>query len=388
MYIFNQEQKNIQLSARKVVDQIIEPDAAKRDLEKQYPEEIINQLKELGYYSLMIPDEYGGTGLHAVSSMIIVNEIARSDASIAQSVAVANFAYLYPIYACAGDSQKQTIIQDCIKKNEIGTFAVNEPNGTSGTGLSTAVRQGDFFVLNGSKTMISNAPNSDYALVQAKTDLGSTGYLGYSIFQVKLKDNDGVSITKTESKLGLNSLQLAGIKFEDVKLPMSSVIGEVDQGHIVIVKMLELMSISNAAVALGIAERAYFEALNYTRIREVYGQPMCTMDSVRMEMAELRIKLTWLRLLVFQTAHLYDKKDPNIGVYFSVVKQTVTEHAKEICDRVLQLFSGYGYMEGYIIERLYRDVRAFTVLGCTSEVHSSFVAASIYNSSMDVYPWD
>lgn len=389
MFKFNEEQKMLQTAVKEVVTKLIEPCAGKRNKEKVYPADIIQSLKDLGYYALVIPEKWSGTGMDAVSSMIVVNEIARSDASIAQSVAVSNFAYLYPMFACATDEQKKSFVLPCTENGKIGALAVNEPDGTSGPLQTVARQEGDFYILNGTKTMLSNINVSDYALVYAKTDEASMGFMGNSAFVVNLKETQGITLTKEEDTLGLHSLKVGGVKFDNVKIPQSSLIGPKDQGFIVIGKTLELMTISNSAVALGIAERAYIEAVNYTKVRCVNGKPMCKMEAIQLEIADIKMKLAWLRLIVFHTAHLFDVQDPKVGHYLSVTKNIVTETAKEICDRALQIFGGYGYMEGYVVERLYRDIRAFTIIGCTTEVHKSVIAQGIYTSEGPISdPWE
>ena len=322
--------------------------------------------------------------MDTVSAMIIINEIARADASIAQSVAAHNFAFLYPLVSMATEKQIETFVMPCINGGKIGALAVNEADGTSGALATTAFEDGEYYIINGSKKMITNLGASDYALVYAQTAPNAAGLLGNSVFLVDLHKTPGIVLTKAEDKMGLHGLSLDGMILDHARVHKSCLIGEKDQGFIFIGKTLELMSISNAAVALGIAERAYIEAVNYTKERKVNGSPMCELESVKLELAEIKMKLTWLKLLVFQTAYLQDIQDQNIGNYFLVTKYTVTETAKEICDRALQLFGGYGYMKGFIIERLYRDIRAYTIIGCSSEVHRSYISQGIFTATESV----
>lgn len=382
MYQFNEEQRLVKKTIGNLVAKKIEPGVNQRVNDKTYPKEIMDELGGLGYKGLLIPAELGGSGLDAVSSIIIINEIAKSDASIAQLLACINFMFCYPVYFYGNEEQRQKYLVPCINNKKIGTFAANEPDGFGiGQINTTAHRDGDYYILNGTKTMITDAPFADYAMVFAKTAERPNGFDGYSTLIVDLKDNPGVTVGKEEETMGLQSLKIADIHFQNVKVPVSGLLGPEGRGIDVMMKALEIMRISNAAVAMGIARRAYGEILNYSKIRQINSVPMANLQSIQFEMAEMKTKLEWMKLAVFYTTQLLDAELPNGLIYVNMCKSKTTQWAIEICDRALQLFGGYGYIRGYTVERLYRDVRIFNIIGGPTESLQWAISGAILKKS-------
>lgn len=368
MYQFNEEQQLIRKTIQNLVSKKIEPGVNQRVNDRIYPRKIMEELGSLGYKGLMIPSEFGGSGLDAVSSIMIVYEIAKADASVAQLLACINFMFCYPVFHYATPAQRYAYLMPCINNEKIGIFAANEPDGFGiGQISTTAHKENDDYILNGTKTMITDAFYGDYALVFAKTSENPRGFEGYSMFIVDLKDNPGVTVGKEEETMGLQSLKIADLHFHNVKVPRSALLGTEGEGIHVMLKALEMMRISNASVALGIAERAYEEALQYSKIRQINSAPMTSLQSIQFILADMKTKLEWMRLGVFYAAELVDAQIPNVLQYASMCKLKTTEYAKEICDQALQLFGGYGYVRGYTVERLYRDVRIFSIIGGPSE---------------------
>jgi len=378
MYKFNDEQILLKNFIRKFVEENIEPGAMQRDLNGTYPEKIMDELKGLGYYGTMIPEEDGGLGMDVVSSMIVMNEIARSDASVAHMLDTSNFGYLVPVNTFATPEQKENYVLPCITHFKRGVLAVNESKNEDANDGVTARKEEENYIINGTKTMITDAHIADFALALVQTGGPNDGMFGMSAFVINLKDNPGVTIGGHENTMGLRSLRLSEIHFNECKVHKSQLIGEENYGFMVIGKSIEIMNISNAAVALGIAERAFEEAVKYTKVRKVNGQLMCKMGSVRFEIAEMKASLEQIKLDVYYTAQLMDERDVNTMSYLAITKYKATETAKWICDKSLQLFGGYGFTKGYVVEKLYRDVRAFTIMGCSTEQQKDVIVGDVY----------
>ena len=228
------------------------------------------------------------------------------------------------------------------------------------------------YVLSGTKALVSNAPACDFAITYAKTSDTPKGYYGHSTFIVNI-DEASVTIGNRENLMGLQSLEVADVHFNDTKLGAAALLGNRDEGIGVILKIMELMRIANSAVALGVAERAYDEALQYSKMRKINSTLMCDMPSVQFSIAEMKSKIEIMRLATFYAAHLIDLGDQKLSLHSSIVKYHVTEKANEICNTALQLFGGNGYVKGNTIERLYRDVRATMIIGGTTELLMSAI---------------
>ena len=379
MFLFTNKQLEIKSMIEVFVKKRIETDALKRNNEKIYPEEIIKELGELGYCSMIIPEEYDGINIDTISNMIVINEISKSDASIGHILSTINYGFCNPIKLFGSHEQKEKYLKNFTKSNNIGALAYNEPDGISLGQIKTIARkENDCYILNGTKSMISNANMADYAIVFAKTDKNPIGLEGYSFFIVKLKNNISISIGKVEQTMGLESLNISEIHFEDVQLPESCLLGEVGKGMFIIIKSMELMRLANAAVALGIAERAFKEVSRYVTFRKVNNMPLIKLQTVQHALVDMKSLLDLMHLATFYGAYVYDKNLKDLNMQQSIIKGFVTEKAKEICDQALQLFGGYGYIKDSIIEKLYRDVRAMTIMGGSNEMLKSIIAFEMF----------
>jgi len=370
MFAFSKEQLSLRESVRELVDRQIERGAHERNNNREYPAEVLKKLGELGYKGLMVPAEYDGAGLDAVSAMIVINEIARSDAALAHLLATVNFGFAYPITVYGTAEQKEKYLRPCAAGEKEGNFAYVEPQ----TEIRTVFKpEGGRFVLNGCKTMITNAPFADFALVAATSEEPVEERERLSALIVDLK-RPGVEIGPAEETMGLQSLRIADMYFNDVVLDEGSLLGKVNQGMEIITNATNLARISNCAIALGIAERAYEEALAYAKIRKIYSTPLIDMQYVRYKFADMKADLGMMRLATFNAASLFGRSGQNDFLNCCLTKLKITEKAMAICDYCLQLFGGYGYMRGNILERLYRDIRAVTILGGDPDRIKGFIS--------------
>ncbi|RCX16332.1 alkylation response protein AidB-like acyl-CoA dehydrogenase [Anaerobacterium chartisolvens] len=378
MYLFNEQENEIKNLIKKFVLENIEPNANERINSRIFPKDILYELGRLGYYGMIINEEYDGINMDAVSCMLVINEISKSDPSIGHILAGLNFGVCFPVQLFGTQQQKNDYLVSSMKKFKIGVLAFNEPDGAGMGQINTiAEEDGDYFIINGVKSMITNASIADYGLIFAKTRDKVTGNERYNIFIIDIKDNNAISLGKEEETMGLQSLKIADIHLSNVRAHKSCILGSDGDGFKIILKSMELMRIANSAVALGIAQRAYDETVNYTKIRKIDALPMIELQNVQFKLADIRTELAVMELSTFYTAQLFDQNPGNVKYYSSISKYFVTEKAKEICDKCLQLFGGYGYIRGYIIERLYRDIRIMTILGGTSEALQSFIAYGI-----------
>lgn len=363
MFQFNKEQSLIKNSIKEFVGKRIESEANERALNKVYPNKIISELVDLGFSSLGIPEKHEGSDLDTVSSMIILNELAKSDASLAYLTA-SNFLAMDPISKFGTEEQIKNYLIPTVEGEKVGVFAFNEPDGCGPGRTSTvATQDGDYFVINGTKSMITNASNGDYALVFAKTTENPVMLDGYSLFFVDLKDNENVTIGKDEETMGLESARVAEIYLDNVRVHKSNMLGALDKGFFTFLGTMNTMRLATSSIALGLAERAYEEALEFSKTR-VVGDSLTLnqTQSAQFKLADMKAQLELTKLATFYNAHLMDQQDENTAMYAAITKNHATEAAKKICDDALQMFGGYGYARGNTIERLYRDVRALSIL--------------------------
>ncbi len=374
MFKFNNEQLVFKESARELVEKYIEKGANERNNNKLYPAEVLKKLGELGYKGLLIPEYYEGTELDIVSAALIIYEVAKSDASLAHLLATANFGFVYPILRYGSAAQHEKYLRACAAGDKEGIFAYVEPQ----TEIKTILQPGgEAYVLNGTKCMITNAPYADYAMVAVTNHQPVPEMERLTTVIVDLKNTPGVEIGKAEETMGLNSLKIAEIFFNNIELDEDSFLGEQNQGGDIIIDTTNLMRISNCAIALGIAERAYEEALSYARFRKIYSTPLIEMQAIKHNFADMKAELEVIKLLTFHTASCFRQKPQEDFANCAMAKYKATEKAKSICDYCLQIFGGYGYIQGNTIERLYRDIRAMTILGGDSDRLKSFLAMDI-----------
>lgn len=365
MYVLSDKELFVQEQVREFVTERIEPHANMRNNNCVYPDDLINDLAALGYFGMMIPEEYGGCGFSAVTAITVIYEIAKSDPAIAHMIEHVNFGFCYPVFLFGSEWAKEKYLKPVASGKDIGVLAFHESEKEVST-FAESTKEG--FALSGTKSMITDAPNGKYAIVYAKTDKSAQGYEGYSTFILDIQNSPGVLIGELEQTCGMRSLQVADIHLDNVSVNSKNLLHKSGKGIEVISKAMEVMRIANAAVACGIAERAYEEAVEYAKNRLINGKPMFEMQVTQHELAELRANLEVIKLATFYTAELFDKRKKEIMLYSSITKLQVAENAKNICDRALQIFGGYGYIQGYTVERLYRDVRLLSIIGGINEM--------------------
>jgi len=368
VYIFSETELYLQKIVRRDVKNII---AEAREQAKGRGELLFRKLLRFGYGALMVGSEYNGCDFNALNSMIVLSEIAKEDAALAHIIATHNFGFLHPIQLLGTAEQKEKYLKEASSEGKYGSLAFNEPTGKIET---IATCEGDYYFLSGIKSMITEAGNSDYALVYANDADTHEG----TVFIVDLKNTPGIFIGKCEETMGFNTLEIADIIFENAKVHKSQILCSERQGMFCILKSMELMRLTNAAISYGVAQRAYDEAKVHALSYEVEGEKLCDLQYIKYQFSDMKATLENMELLVFYTAFRYDSDCDNKILYASITKLLTTEEAKRICDECLQMFGGSGYIKGYIVEQLYRDVRVLSIVGGTREMMRNSIFFSVY----------
>lgn len=374
MYSFSEDQ----ILARKMIDQFVDryvrPGAKDRDKNCLYPSEILEKITEHGYKGANISTEYGGAGLDPVSSIGIIHSISRVDSSLAHILEVNNYGFCEPIERFGTEEHRKKYLPACTSGDCIGTFAYTEVGGSDIENINLeAKKTADGYLLNGSKIMVTNARNADYALVVARTARTDNLLYGISYFIVNLK-SDGVVIGRPEITLGQRSINMCEISFQDCKVDRDCLLGIENEGLKILLPMMDTMRISVSAMALGIAETALEEAMKFSNVPYRNQKKMYEVPAVKNYIAEMVSKLKIMMMLVYNTLNLKDKCENEYRMNSLITKLYVCEYAKEICDKALQIHGGCGYISEYEIERLYRDIRGTTIFGLTSERAKSSIA--------------
>lgn len=370
---FNEDHESIREMARDFANKTLAPIAAEIDKTEKYPQEVAQQMADLGFLGLKIPEEYGGLGLDMRSYVCVMEEIAKKSVTSTLYITSANSLSTAPIILSGTEEQKQKYLPGVVDGSYRIAFALTEPNaGSDAASVATkAVEDGDDYILNGRKAFITFAPDSKYSVVYAKTS-PEKGVKGISAFMVDM-DLPGVSCGKNEEKMGQRGVPVSDILLEDVRVSKDCMIGEKDMGFINAMKTLSVGRIGVASMCLGIAQEAIDLAVNHTKNRVQFGKPLCKNQALAFMMADMETKLNAARGLVYNAAWLMDNGE-DVTKAACMAKYYAAEAAIEIVNKSLQLHGGYGYSREYEIERLYRDVRVTSIYEGSSQVQQMVIS--------------
>lgn len=371
--VFTEQHKLIRKLARDFAEAELRPIAADVDETSVFPQEVIKKMAKSGFFGIKVPQELGGAGADTVSYVIVMEEITRVSAVASLYVSSPNSLSGAPFLLAGTPEQQQKYIPDAVSGKTTICFGLTEPGAGSDAGAltTTAIEDGDTYILNGRKTFITMAPLSDYAVIFAKTDIHA-GTRGITAFVVDMK-LPGISCGKPESKMGLIGCATSDIILEDVKVPKDCVLGEVNRGFSVAMKTLDLGRIGVASQAIGIAQGALDEAVKYAKDRKQFGQSLSKFQSIAFDLADMQTKLAAAKLMVYEAAAMVDHGEPNT-MQAAMAKYYATEMAIEIVNKSLQIFGGYGYIKEYPIERMYRDVRVMTIYEGASQIQKIVIS--------------
>ncbi|PJF44042.1 MAG: acyl-CoA dehydrogenase [Phototrophicales bacterium] len=370
------EQKMLQESVRDFVAKEIIPQAEHYDRTAEFPWPIIEKGKQLGLTVLNIPEEYGGMGANTLEECIVGEELAYGCSGISTALTVNSLAAL-PIIVGGTEEQKKEWLGRLVD-GQMAAYCVTEPGaGSNVVGMRTrAERRGDVYIVNGSKTFISNANVADFFTVFVVTDPAS-GHKGLSCFVIDAK-SPGVSVSKHFDKLGQRAADTAEITFEDVEVPASNLISlQEGSGFLIAMKVFDKSRPPVASGAVGVARRAFEECLRYAQERETFGVPIYQHQAVGHMIADMAMNIEAARLLVWRAAAMVDAGGRN-AKYASMAKAFAADAAMKITTDAVQVFGGYGYMREYPVEKLMRDVKVFQIYEGTSQIQRNIIVRELF----------
>ncbi|WP_018625745.1 acyl-CoA dehydrogenase [Kangiella aquimarina] len=374
--ILTEEQTMIQDMARGYVQERIAPFAEEWDKNKTFPAEALKGLAELGFYGMLVPEQWGGCEIGYVAAALVLEEIAAGDGACSTIISVTNSVGCMPILNFGTDEQKEKFLKPLASGEKLGAFCLTEPHaGSDAADLKTkAVKDGDSYVINGSKQFITSGKNGDIAIVFAVTD-PSAGKKGISAFIVPT-DTPGYIVANIEDKMGQNASDTAQIVFEDCRIPAENLLGKEGEGYKIALSGLEGGRIGIAAQAVGMARAAYEYALQYSKERTSFGKPINQHQAVQFKLADMATQVEAARQMVLHAAELRDNNLPCLKEA-CMAKLYASEVAEKVCSDAIQVLGGYGYLKDYPVERIYRDVRIAQIYEGTSEVQRMVIGRAI-----------
>ncbi len=370
------EHEEFRQKMREFAEAEIEPKASSLDEKAEFSFDTMKKLGDMGILGMVAPKEYGGTGYDTVSYSIAVEEISRVCGSTGITVAAHNSLGVYPIYLFGNEEQRKKYIPPLASGEKLGSFGLTEAGAGSDAAATktTAVRDGDSYVVNGSKCFITNASVGETFVFTAMTDK-TKGYKGISSFILE-KGMKGFSIGKKENKMGLRGSDTATLNFEDLRIPKENLLGKEGEGFKQFMITLDGGRISIGAMALGIAQGAFDKALKYAKEREQFGQPIAKFQAIQWKLADMATQIEAARHLIYDASELKDKGERFIKES-AMAKLYASEVGTFVTHQAIQIFGGYGYMSEYPVERYLRDVKLCEIGEGTSEIQRIVIAREL-----------
>jgi alkylation response protein AidB-like acyl-CoA dehydrogenase len=370
------EQKQLQKEIRDFAAREIAPNVMKWDEASEFPAKVVKELGRMGLLGMIFPPELGGAGFGYVDYMLAIEELSAVDGSVGIIVAAHNSLGTNHIYTAGNEAQRRKYIPKLASGEWLAAWGLTEPgSGSDAAGArTTAVRKGDGWVLNGSKTFITNGSYADVAVVIAVTDKAK-GTHGLSAFVVE-KGTPGFRPGKKENKLGLRASDTAELIFENCEIPGENLMGKEGEGFVDSLRILDGGRISIAALSLGIARGAYEAAVSYVKQRKQFGKAIAEFQGIQWKLADMATQLEAARLLTLRAAHMKDAGEKTT-TESAMAKLYASEVAVRICDEGVQLHGGYGFIKDYPAEKYYRDVKLCTIGEGTSEIQRMVIAREL-----------
>ena len=366
--------------ARQFAKGTLAPTAAERDRTKMFPKTELAEMGKLGLMGMVVPETYGGAGADYVSMALAIAEIAAADAGVSTIMSVQNSLICSALLNFGTEAQKQQFLIPCARGEMIGAFALSEPQAGSDAAAirCQAKKEGNDYILSGTKQFITSGKHGDIALVFAVTD-PKAGKKGITAFIVPT-NSKGYVVARVEEKMGQHSSDTAQIVFENLRIPTSYRLGAEGEGYKIALANLEGGRIGIAAQSLGLAQAAYDAALSYANERETFGKKIAQHQAVGFRLADMATKLEAARLLVWQSAQLRDSGAPCLKEA-CMAKLFASEIAEEIAHEAIQIHGGYGYLADFPVERIYRDARVCSIYEGTSDIQRIIIAREIAKDS-------
>ena len=376
---FSEEQKLIRDSAKDFAESEIASSSVERDINAEFPTEIVKKLGELGFMGMMVAPEYGGAGLDTLSYVLALIEISKVDASVGVIMSVNNSLVCFGLQEYGTDYIKEKYLTPLAKGEKLGAFALSEPEaGSDATHQkTTADKKDDFYYLNGIKNWTTNGKSADYYLVMATTDK-EKGHHGISTFLVE-KGMEGFGQGKKEDKLGIRSSDTCSLTFENCKVPVKNLVWEEGKGFKFAMNTLNGGRIGIAAQAIGIAEASLEASVKYSQQRKAFGKHISDFQAVQFKLSDMATKVDAAKLLTFKAAALKDNNKPYV-TEAAMAKLYSSKIAVECSLDAVQIHGGYGYVREYLVERYLRDAKITEIYEGTSEIQKLVIARSLLDS--------
>lgn len=376
-FLFNDEQQMIITEARKFAKNELEPYAEELDEKGLVNEAAIKKLGELGYLGMTIPEEYEGFDMGTIAYAGTMLELSKGDAGTSVCVTVQNSLVNDAIVDFGTEEQKREYLPKLAIGEYIGCFSLTEPNSGSDPGSlqTSAIRDGDYFILNGTKNFVTNGSFADVALVFAQTH-PEMGAKGISAFLIKT-GTPGFEIGKHENKMGIRSSSTTELIFSDCKIPAASLLGTENKGLAIALSTLDGGRIGVAAQAIGIADAAFEEAVKYSKERIQFGKTLSRQPVIAYKLADMATEIELAKNLLFKVAWMKDSKQPKFTKEAAMLKVYAAEMSHRVCHAALQIHGGYGYIKDNKVERLYRDQRITEIYEGTSEIQRLVISRAV-----------
>ena len=374
-FVLTDEQRDLQAIAKEFADKEIRPVSAEWDVIGDTPMDLYKKAAKMGFTASAMPVEYGGLGLSYHTQAIINEQLSMGDIGFANALGASQFA-CRPVLA-AGTEEQKKFVANTVINGGLASFALTEPNaGSDASALrTTAVKSGNEYILNGRKCFITNAPHAQFFCVFAKT-APEKGHRGISCFLVE-RSRLGVSVSKHEDKMGFRMATASDVILDDVHIPADHLIGVENKGYNLAMKILDYSRIGVAAEGVGLAQEALNLAVAYAKERVTFKKPIAQHQGIQFMLADMELKVQSARALCYEVAELAQAGVPGFGKISSCAKISASDAAVAVCSDALQIFSGYGYMKDYRIEKLYRDAKLLQIFEGTNQIQRMVIAANL-----------
>ncbi len=382
-YFLSEEELMVRDTARGISQKMILPVRAELDEKGEFPSEILKEFAKADLFGILIPLEYEGLGLTNLSFCLAIEEISKVCAGVAVTYA-ANALGSIPIILFGNDKQKKKYLPPIASGKKLCAFALTEADAGSDVGniKTKAIKDGNFYIISGTKQWITNGGEADIYVVIASTQ-ADKGARGLSAFIVE-KDTPGFSFGKKENKLGIRTSVTREIVFQDVKVPRENLLIKEGTGFLIAMRTFDRTRPGVGAQAVGIAQGALDEAVNYAKTRRQFGKPIINFQGIGFLLAELATKIEAARTLVYQVARTIDRGTKDISKYSSMAKLFASDVAMEVTTQAVQVFGGYGYMKEYPVEKYMRDAKITQIYEGTNEIQKLIIANALQRQNQDL----
>jgi len=367
------EQEMIRNTAKEFAEKEIEPLARRIDKEDRIPKDVIRKMATKGFYGIPFPVDFGGVGADYISFVLVLEQIAQASAGVAGTIGAQALAEI-ATYRYGNEKQRQKYLVPLLKGEKIGCFAFTEAGtGSDPKAITTKAKlEGNEYILNGSKLLISNSPMADIAIIFAKDSERDNRVSAFIVDARK----EGFTIGKREDMLGNRGLEVAEIILNNVRVPKENMLGEGGDGYGILLKTISYGKVGTSAVTLGVMQAALQESMNYAKVRTQKGRPIVEFQTIQWLLAEMSTKIEAARWLVYRTAFLLSQ-DANVMKESAMTKLFVSEAADEVVRNAMQIHGAYGYTKDFKVERLYRDARALGIIEGVSEMQRVIIASQL-----------